>query len=150
MDTVRVGQSGEQGQIRRSPEASESRCDEATHHLRQIRWVRYVLARGIDVKLIAAGVTNVGMKRAHNEDNHILVPEENLYVVADGMGGHASGEVASEIAVNSVADFFKMTTADDEQITCQHSPDRCGTSMTGQPPDSRCSRTGWCRRSEVT
>jgi serine/threonine protein phosphatase PrpC len=67
------------------------------------------------VKLIAAGVTNVGMKRAHNEDNHILVPEENLYVVADGMGGHASGEVASELAVNSVADFFKMTSADEEQ-----------------------------------
>jgi protein phosphatase len=67
------------------------------------------------VKLIAAGVTNVGMKRAHNEDNHILVPEENLFVVADGMGGHASGEVASEIAVTSVADFFKMTTADEEQ-----------------------------------
>jgi PPM family protein phosphatase len=68
-----------------------------------------------DMRLLAAGVTNVGMKRAHNEDNHILVPEENLFVVADGMGGHASGEVASEIAVNSVAEFFKMTTADEEQ-----------------------------------
>lgn len=67
------------------------------------------------MKLIAAGLTNVGMKRAHNEDNHILVPEENLFVVADGMGGHASGEVASEIAVTSVADFFKKTSADEEQ-----------------------------------
>ena len=67
------------------------------------------------MKLIAAGLTNVGMKRAHNEDNHILVPEENLFVVADGMGGHASGEVASDIAVNSVADFFKKTSADEEQ-----------------------------------
>ncbi len=67
------------------------------------------------MKLLAAGVTNVGMKRAHNEDNHILVPEENLFVVADGMGGHASGEVASEIAVTSAAEFFKMTSADEEQ-----------------------------------
>ena len=67
------------------------------------------------MKLVAVGVTNVGMKRAHNEDNHILVPEENLYVVADGMGGHASGEVASEIAVTSVAEFFRRTSADEEQ-----------------------------------
>ncbi|MBM4283221.1 MAG: Stp1/IreP family PP2C-type Ser/Thr phosphatase [Deltaproteobacteria bacterium] len=67
------------------------------------------------MKLVAVGVSNVGMKRAHNEDNHILVPEENLFVVADGMGGHASGEVASEIAVTSVAEFFRRTSADEEQ-----------------------------------
>jgi PPM family protein phosphatase len=67
------------------------------------------------VKLIAAGLTNVGMKRAHNEDSHLLVPEENLFIVADGMGGHASGEVASALAVNSVAEFFSMTSADEDQ-----------------------------------
>jgi serine/threonine protein phosphatase PrpC len=67
------------------------------------------------VKLLAIGGTNVGLKRAHNEDNHIIVTEENLYIVADGMGGHASGEVASEIAVTSVAEFFRRTTADEEQ-----------------------------------
>jgi PPM family protein phosphatase len=67
------------------------------------------------MKLIAAGLTNVGMKRAHNEDDLLLVPEESLYVVADGMGGHACGEVASAMAVHSCAEFFRLTSGDDEQ-----------------------------------
>lgn len=67
------------------------------------------------MKLIAAGMTNVGMKRSHNEDSHLLVPAENLYIVADGMGGHACGEVASQMAVHSCAEFFEMTSSDDEQ-----------------------------------
>ena len=68
------------------------------------------------MKIRYAGSTHVGMKRAHNEDNFRLVGEENIYVVADGMGGHASGEVASEIAVETIASFYAET-GEDHEVT---------------------------------
>lgn len=68
------------------------------------------------MKLEFAGDTHVGMKRDHNEDALLILPEENLFVVADGMGGHASGEVASKLAVDTIREFF-LDTAQDEEIT---------------------------------
>jgi protein phosphatase len=54
----------------------------------------------------AHGATDVGRKRTNNEDSFALRPEHNLYVVADGMGGHSSGEVASHLAVSHINSFF--------------------------------------------
>jgi protein phosphatase len=63
-----------------------------------------------------AGDSNVGMKRAHNEDSFYLPETERLAIVADGMGGHASGEVASRMAVETISGFFKAT-QEEQQLT---------------------------------
>jgi len=54
------------------------------------------------------------MKRAHNEDTLLLLPEESLFCVADGMGGHSCGEVAAKIAVEELAAFYKLTSQDED------------------------------------
>lgn len=53
-----------------------------------------------------AALTDVGRKRQHNEDAYRCVPEDDLFLVADGMGGHNAGEVASRMAVDLVSEFF--------------------------------------------
>ena len=67
------------------------------------------------LRIEVVGETNVGMKRNHNEDNFAVLEEEGLYLVADGMGGHASGEVASQLAVDTIREFFKVTSSDPDK-----------------------------------
>ncbi|NOK20358.1 Stp1/IreP family PP2C-type Ser/Thr phosphatase [Corallococcus carmarthensis] len=66
------------------------------------------------MRIEVAGSTHVGMKRNHNEDNYLVLTEENLVVVADGMGGHSSGEIASRIAVDELGEFFRLTSKDQD------------------------------------
>lgn len=66
------------------------------------------------MRIEVAGSTHVGMKRNHNEDNYLVLTEENLVCVADGMGGHSSGEIASRIAVDELGEFFRLTSKDQD------------------------------------
>ncbi len=70
---------------------------------------------GGSLRIEVAGETNVGMKRTHNEDNFSITEESGLYIVADGMGGHASGEIASKMAVDAMREFFAATASDPER-----------------------------------
>jgi protein phosphatase len=70
-----------------------------------------------------AGLTDVGRKREHNEDSLLIASEQNLMVVADGMGGHQAGEVASQIAVSTLSEFF-VAMHGDADITWPFKMDR--------------------------
>lgn len=59
------------------------------------------------MKITSCGITDVGQKRQNNEDNYLINDEINLYVVADGMGGHVGGEYASQIAVTTIEEVVQ-------------------------------------------
>ena len=61
----------------------------------------------------AYGMSDVGLQREHNEDSFAVLPDYELYIVADGMGGHRAGDVASKLATQTIGEFFKKTSHED-------------------------------------
>ncbi len=60
------------------------------------------------VTIESAGISDIGRRREQNEDSLFFDDGLGLYVVADGMGGHNAGEVASELVVETIQDYIKQ------------------------------------------
>ncbi|WP_198265116.1 PP2C family protein-serine/threonine phosphatase [sulfur-oxidizing endosymbiont of Gigantopelta aegis] len=59
------------------------------------------------IRLYSAGISDVGQRRDHNEDNFLIDEKLGLFIVADGMGGHEEGEVASKLAIETLFNHIK-------------------------------------------
>jgi len=64
------------------------------------------------VVLRAGGATDVGRLRTINQDSFVLLPDRDLFIVADGMGGHQGGEVASRLAIETLQVAYQDPTAE--------------------------------------
>jgi len=65
-------------------------------------------------KLTCFGKSDNGLRRAENEDAFAVMPEFSLFLVADGMGGEAAGELASQFFADAAVELFSTTRADSE------------------------------------
>jgi protein phosphatase len=59
------------------------------------------------ILVTAVGRTDPGLKRKHNEDAYAILEDHHLFVIADGMGRHAAGEVASQLCVDAIREAFR-------------------------------------------
>jgi len=64
---------------------------------------------GAAIRAVFGGLSDVGCQRDHNEDHILIRVDLGLFVVADGMGGHNAGDVASKLAAASLVGFFEQT-----------------------------------------
>src|SRR4051812_18090025 len=68
------------------------------------------------MRLKVAGLTDVGLRRENNQDSFLVDQDLGLFVVADGMGGHSGGEVASRLAVQGIHSTVKESFEKDKGI----------------------------------
>lgn len=70
--------------------------------------------------LVGHGLSDVGRRREANEDSYLMLPRNHLWIVADGMGGHAGGQTASTLTVQTAAQAIVRRVADAEKAAGQN------------------------------
>lgn len=78
----------------------------------------------MELSFVASGMTHIGRVRATNQDAYCCLTDERLYIVADGMGGHAGGEVASQLCIAEIQGFLKTQFKESAENLLRHPDSR--------------------------
>jgi serine/threonine protein phosphatase PrpC len=85
------------------------------------------------VQIVSGGVSDVGRVRTNNEDSFRVVEPLNLFILSDGMGGEAHGEIASSLAVETIAKYCSAPEVSQEDAGVTHH----GTASDSWSPNAR-------------